>query len=596
MKRKSLLLLVALVCLCLSLTLIACNETESGSHTHEFSGKYDFDASSHWQTCECGRKKISLHIYENWEIITPATTTEEGLKKSTCVCGYEITSVIPVIITADASLDLYAINDFHGKVDRIAQFGWYLKQLKLNNQNNVLLNGGDMFQGSVESNSNYGKLLIECMDNIGFDSFTYGNHEFDWGLDKVEEMQDFANTPFLGANIYKWDAQKREFGEFASNIAQEYTIKQLPNGLKVGIIGVIGKDQITSISSNLVQDIGFKDPREIIPSISQKLRFEEGCHVVVISIHAPANTLFLANGGFDIDDYADAVFCGHSHADERDMTVGGTPFLQGMSYGQMVSHVKLDVTASGEVSCDTYENIPYAYSWNRDGEIQQIVDTYAEDYKQLAAQQLGTVDSYLGSTSEMPRLACRAMADYAVSCGHDDIVLALSNQARTNLPGGTITYGKLYESLPFDNVVYIVEVTGRNLVTLARGNYFWRVSEEKVVNDEKHVYKIAIIDYVLFHQNSSRQYDRTASAFDNGRMEPIALTKSDGSKYNYREMTRDYIQRIGTIYSADYSGSNAFTDSDSITKNVSLTASLAHIVPSEHVVAVSYADKYGFAA
>ena len=281
----------------------------------------------------------------------------------------------------------------------------------------MLINSGDMFQGSVASNSNYGKLLTDCMDNIGFDSFTYGNHEFDWGLDKVRELSAYAKTPFLGANIYKWDAKTREFGEFASDIAREYTIKQLPNGLKVGIIGVIGKDQITSISSNLVQDIGFKDPREIIPGLSQKLRYEEGCHVVVVSIHAPKNTLFMASSDFDIDDYADAVFCGHSHDNECYITVGGTPFLQGMSNGKMVSHVRLDVTASGEVSCNTYENISYSSSWDSDQSIQQIVDTYAEDYEQMAAQKLGTVDSYLGHTAEMPRLACRAMAEQVIADG-----------------------------------------------------------------------------------------------------------------------------------------------------------------------------------
>lgn len=610
MNKRILVILCLVLCLCMSVAFVACDGIGGGSnnnngggnnggtkpHVHVFDGDYEYDDVNHWQTCECGQKKTSVHEFTDWTIVTPATTTSEGTKKSTCFCGYEITGVIPVIVLEDTSLDLYAINDFHGKVERIAQFGMYFKQRKLDNANTLLINSGDMFQGSVASNSNYGKLLTDCMDNIGFDSFTYGNHEFDWGLDKVRELSAYAKTPFLGANIYKWDAKTREFGEFASDIAREYTIKQLPNGLKVGIIGVIGKDQITSISSNLVQDIGFKDPREIIPGLSQKLRYEEGCHVVVVSIHAPQNTLFMASSDFDIDDYADAVFCGHSHADECDITVGGTPFLQGMSYGQMVSHVRLDVTASGEVSCNTYENIRYSSSWDSDQSIQQIVDTYAEDYEQMAAQKLGNVDSYLSYTAEMPRLACRAMAEYAVSQGYDDIVLALTNQARTDLPGGTITYGKLYESLPFDNVVYIAEVTGTNLITLARSNYFWRVSGERVVNDAKHVYKIAIIDYVLLHQNSNRMYDRAASAFESGRMEPIALTKADGSKYNYREMTRDYILKVGTINSDDYNGKNVFTNRDSLTKDVTMTASLSEVAPVQYCLAANFVGKYDYAA
>lgn len=150
--------------------------------------------------------------------------------------------------------------------------------------------------------------------------------------------------------------------------------------------------------------------------------------------------------------------------------------------------------------------------------------------------------------------------------------------------------------MPFDNVVYIAEVTGTNLITLARSNYFWRVSGEKVVNDAKHVYKIAIIDYVLLHQNSNRMYDRAASAFESGRMKPIALTKADGSKYNYREMTRDYILKVGTINSDDYNGKNVFTNRDILTKDVTITASLSEVAPVQYCLAANFVGKYDYAA
>ena len=112
------------------------------------------------------------------------------------------TETISKLPSAIRTVDLYAINDFHGAVNNISSVGGYLKERKNSNANTVLINSGDMFQGSIESNSNRGKLLTDCMDVIGFDAFTYGNHEFDWGLNNLESLAQASSTKFLGANIY----------------------------------------------------------------------------------------------------------------------------------------------------------------------------------------------------------------------------------------------------------------------------------------------------------------------------------------------------------------------------------------------------------
>lgn len=265
-------------------------ETDTVEHVHAFD-RYDYDENGHWQECACGYKKKADHTLGEWKVITAATTSGEGTKRRECVCGYCKDGKIPTALAQSTTINLYAINDFHGSVDKIAQVGYYLKTQKKNNPNTVLINSGDMFQGSIQSNSNYGKLLTECMDEIGFSAMTYGNHEFDWGMDVLKDLAKYGNTPFLGANIYHWDPNTRQFGTFADELAKEYVTVTLPNKVKVGIIGVIGKDQITSINSNLVENIGFVPPMDVIPNLSTKLRDEEGCHVVVVSIHANVETL-----------------------------------------------------------------------------------------------------------------------------------------------------------------------------------------------------------------------------------------------------------------------------------------------------------------
>ena len=69
-------------------------------------------------------------------------------------------------------VELYAVNDFHGATEKIAKVGKYLKDRK--DGNTILLSSGDMFQETLESNSNYGALINSCLEEIGFSCLTTG--------------------------------------------------------------------------------------------------------------------------------------------------------------------------------------------------------------------------------------------------------------------------------------------------------------------------------------------------------------------------------------------------------------------------------------
>ena len=465
------------------------------------------------------------------------------------------------------TVDLYAINDFHGTWDRMSTVSGYLTQQK-NKGNTLLINSGDMFQGSMESNSNFGALLAECMDDTGFDAFTYGNHEFDWGLDNLRRLAQNSETPYLGANIYNWN-RSSGWGTLA-DFAQEYVIKDLDNGLRVGIIGIIGKDQITSISSQLVQTIGFRDPKDVVPTLSNKLRNQLDCDVVVVSAHTGQET-FLNDSSWDITRYADAVLCAHTHTDEK-TEKNGVPFIQTNAYGRQVSHVTLSVDGKGNVSCTTNTNVPYSSSWPNLYTVQEKIDNSNAQIADEANEVLGTLaGGYLTSATGVPRLVAHAIAEYATSQGYD-IDLAMVNNARNSLQAGDVTYTQLYEAIPFDNVVYIAEVSGFDIIQEAsyNTNSIWRVTGTPIVASSAYTYKIAVIDYLLFHQNSSRNYNYFASAFTSG-FEPVPLTKEGVDVYNYRLITRDFLLSHGSVYYGTYSYSNDNTNKDLLEQTVTLS-------------------------
>lgn len=553
-KRKTI-VIVTLACLFVyCLVLAGCLPV----HSHSFGNEWLGDDTYHWQQClECDQLGNRGQHSLSWIVDKPATTSAAGSKHEECSVCHKVTSTlaIPQLSSSTRTVDFYAINDFHGSVDKISTVGGFLKGNKNSNANTVLLNSGDMFQGSMESNSNYGQLLTNCMEAIGFDAFTFGNHEFDWGLDNLKKLANNSNVPFLGANIYHWDAATKTWGTFASELAQKYAIKVLDNGLKVGIIGIIGEDQITSISSNLVQTIGFKSPLPIIKELATELRNEQNCDIVVVSAHVGPQALVgekennqKPSTAADLENYVDAVFCAHTHRQQSYM-VDGIPFIQGGSYGNYISNVKLSVESNGKVNVEKQDNIKYSSSWDNLLVVDEFVDNANAQIEDERNQTLTLLDGPLDGAEALPRLVCRALAEYAVFSGYD-IHLAMTNNARNSLSFGNLTYSQLYEAIPFDNVVYIAKVKGKDIIKEAgySSNSVWRVKESAIAADE--YYFIAVIDYLLFHQNSSRIYDYFPSAFTSG-FNPVALTNDKYDVYNYRLITRDFILN-NDIKTADY--------------------------------------------
>ena len=472
-------------------------------------------------------------------------------------------------------VDFYAVNDVHGATDKLSRIGGYLKDKK--DGNTVLLSSGDMFQETLESNWNYGSLVNDCMAEIGFECMTIGNHEFDWGLAKLEALANQTSVKFLGANIYHWD-RNTGWGTFADEIADPYHIVTLGNGLKIGIIGVIGSDQITSISANLVQGIGFKNPSEVVPDLSTKLRNQENCDVVVLSIHHGIKSDSSTVGTIDdtalnAAQYVDAVFGAHSHQKEQEVK-DGVPFIQGGGNGKYISNIRLSVDKDGKVACEKSQNISYNQYWDEDPTVAKMVNDSNDYIAEIANQVLVTINGSFNRQGEygLPRLACKAIAEFAKDQAYD-IDIALMNQARSTLNGGALTYTELFHALPFDNIVYIAEVSGSDLLRQSSYGNFWRVTNQPIVASG--TYTIAVIDYVLFHQNSNRQYDYFPSAFQNGR-NPIPLVTEQNPLLNYRDITKEYLLELGTVNSSNFSNSNTHCDKSKLGQTVTFADAQAN--------------------
>ena len=474
-------------------------------------------------------------------------------------CHNKKDPVVPPVDDKYKTIEIYATNDFHGQVMEegsymgLSKWATYLKE-KGEQKNTLLIDQGDTWQGSIYSNYNHGELITDVMNYIHYDARSVGNHDFDWGTSYLEantaRSYNGYSTPVLAGNVYDYDFDTKTIGtNHQSNLGVKSVTYILENGLKVGILGGIGHDQISSICSLYTKDICFTDHIAFIKEEATHLRNDEHCDVVIASIHTGQNSVKYQG----LASYVDLVLCGHTHTEESS-NEGLLWYSQNKAYGQSIGHITLtyeiekkDITNT-HIECIQAKTVKESIT-TIDAGVESLVNTYNAQCNSAANQVVASnVTGQFYSSDALPNLMCKAIYDEAVKEGHTDVLLSYVNNARKSKYGGQWYYSDLYDAFPFDNVVYIADITGREFkYEIKRYNYIYRSSSftDTSIVDSK-TYKIAVIDYVYFHTDeNTRDYDYFS---ETGGSSTVTLQK------NYREILRDWLienhYNTGTLLSA----------------------------------------------
>lgn len=468
------------------------------------------------------------------------------------------------------NVHITAINDFHGAIYEegrrmgLDKVGTYLK-MQSDKPNTLVISQGDDWQGSIYSNYNHGKLINDVYAYVHMDARTVGNHDFDWGVEILKEntAREYNGyvTPVLAANVYDYNfANKKEGNIQQREIGQPTVTYTLENDVKVGIVGVIGQDQITSITSSYTMDICFKDHIKTIKEEATKLR-NDGCDIVIATVHAGQESV-LNN---DLSDYVDLVVCGHTHRYEYSEE-NNVNFVQFGCYGQYIGDIDLKYNvASKKVISTTVEIVDSSNIDKKinslDLEIVNLINEYKMECDEEASVILANnVTDWFQSGEEAANLMCKAIYEQSVIEGHEDVILSYINTARHYLPKGSWTYADLYESFPFDNTVYIVEVSGYDVLNEIKNwnnVYFSPTFDKKINRNQK--YKIAVLDYLLYHTNRYRYYDYFESF--NG---VANVHLSD----NYRVILRNWLINNGYNKGKNLNPNNYKSSLDSYNRNL----------------------------
>jgi len=404
----------------------------------------------------------------------------------------------------------------------LPSFASYVEALRDKHPNRVLVvDGGDMWQGTLESNMFEGEAVVRAYNIIGYSAVAVGNHEFDFGptgpspiartvtddeLGAVKRNASLAMFPFLSANMVETSNGR------TPEWAKRYTIIRA-GGAKIAIIGLSTPDTPNVTMAANVVDLRFTDPVEATIRAARDAR-AEGADAVIVTAHmgGRCTTVHDPNepSGCDPNQEAmelleklppgtiDAYFAGHTHSQMRHY-IHGVPALQAPPFSREFATLDLWVDTTthrvtrselrphtmicsfvyeGTELCDPKtapagaKLVPRLFHGEAITPDVRVARTIEPFLRRVAAKRdekvgIRTAGAYtrsFGKETALGNLIADILREYAQS----DFGMMNSGGIRAELPAKDLTYADIFAVSPFDNYPAIVTLTGAEVIETLR--------------------------------------------------------------------------------------------------------------------------------
>jgi 2',3'-cyclic-nucleotide 2'-phosphodiesterase / 3'-nucleotidase / 5'-nucleotidase len=242
-------------------------------------------------------------------------------------------------------------------------------------KNSLLFDNGDLIQGNPlgDYKAKVDKLedgevhpVFEAMELLDYDGATVGNHEFNYGLDYLDEVLDDAPMPYVNANVFKYDGDENPDND--QNYFKPYTVfnKKVTdaNGktqvIKVGVVGAVTPQIVQWDKANLDGKVITKDIVKSVEAQIPKMK-EEGADIIIALAHSGIGDEQVIemeeNAAYDLTkvEGIDAIISGHNHlnfpgsftglpgVDAENGTINGVPVVMPGSWGNQLGVMDLTI-------------------------------------------------------------------------------------------------------------------------------------------------------------------------------------------------------------------------------------------------------------
>jgi 2',3'-cyclic-nucleotide 2'-phosphodiesterase (5'-nucleotidase family) len=364
----------------------------------------------------------------------------------------------------------------------------------------ILLNAGDLVQGTPVSTIFHGLPVYEIANLFGYDAATLGNHEFDYGWMQARKFIEIAKYPIVTANL------ANNAGELFT--PQPYTILDV-NGLRVAVIGGMTEELPTLTNP---KSMGDWHPLPLVQTLRKylpELRGKADLIVLVAHIDGAEEQAVLET----VPDIAVSI-TGHLHDGLTEArSHDGRVLVRMKSYGEELGRLDLQVdTDTGKLAHWTWKKIPVdSAAIAPAADVAALVNRWEGQVKELVDRPLA-VSRRAFTPYELKSLLERALRD---ETGADFAFINLGG-VREGLPRGQLLERNIWNVMPFDNAVVVGTFKGKDLPAV--------VLEGRQV-DPGRDYTLAVSDFTAANQATRENLRSTGLKFPNevGQLRDLLL-------------------------------------------------------------------------
>lgn len=315
----------------------------------------------------------------------------------------------------------------------------------------LLISGGDNWTGPAISTWFQGESMVEVMNAMGYSGSAVGNHEFDFGVSALRERARQADFPYLAANL-----ELRSTGEIP-DFAAPFVIREV-SGLKVGILGLASVGTPWSAFPDHVELYDFSEYAEALSEWVSQIR-SAGADLVMAAGHICRSEMVAlapVAAGLGVS----VLGGGHCHEEVAELQ-SGVALIQGGH--RMGSYARVAITYSP--TDDAVVSLSPSVVPNKGGTPDADVAAVVGKWQVAAAKELAVVIGYAdGEVADGSAALHNLVADsWLHAIPGADISMTNAGGVRAGIPAGEITRGTVIGTLPFQNNVVELEMTGEEV-------------------------------------------------------------------------------------------------------------------------------------
>ncbi len=376
---------------------------------------------------------------------------------------------------SDKSIVILYENDVHCSIDGYSRLAGLRDAIAASDTAWVAtVSCGDYLQGANAGALSRGQYVVDVMKAVGYDAVTLGNHEFDYGAERMQELMPQIGTTVLCSNLFKYGSSEPLF---ASYTILEYGSRH------VAFVGVTTPETMVGESysffdneGNQLYDLRTDEVCDLVQASVNDARSKGADYVVVLAhlgeeqpvLGITSHQLVAATRGIDV------VLDGHSHSviqrdNVRNLDGALVPVTQ--TGTQFANIGKLVIASDGRISTTLLpvEEIPFV-----NASVGAAVDKVHQELDQVTSRQIARSDFDLlfkdAEGNRLARLGESSLADiltdalrYAMEA---QIGLFNGGGLRSGIPAGTITYGDVANAQPYDDHLAKFEATGADILSM----------------------------------------------------------------------------------------------------------------------------------